>query len=118
MIEPASTKVEAMGNVSLTVLAAFVGGLLGLQAGCGSEQRAPRGVPESALEGPAPAVSCDVLCAVQGGPEECPVGTPCPRFTLDEANAAIEAFNSNVYSGAGPDGMCTTEAGAQVADED
>jgi hypothetical protein len=98
-----------MKNAWSIVLTTLALSGLGLQAGCGSQRRA-REVPEpAAFEGAAPAVSCDVLCAVQGGPEECPVGTPCPRSALDEASAKIEAFNANVYSGSGPDEMCTTE---------
>jgi hypothetical protein len=45
-----------------------------------------------------PAASCDVLCAVPGGVDECPVGTPCPALTAEEADAVLQALTGGVYN--------------------
>lgn len=52
--------------------------------------------------------SCAVLCAVPGGIEECPPGTPCPRTTPARADAVFESPEEHVYSGDSA-GMCLIE---------
>lgn len=37
------------------------------------------------------AISCELLCAVPGGIEECPTGTRCPRLHPDEADKKLES---------------------------
>ena len=55
------------------------------------------------------ATSCQVLCAVPGGVDECPVGTPCPRLTHDEATAAFDSAEPTIYHGHEAAADCATE---------
>ena len=61
-------------------------------------------VPDSQLDIPAAdteplASSCQALCAVPGGIDECPIGTPCPRLNQEEADAVFEAATDVTYEG-------------------